>query len=207
MANMMAARQVGAPFRLHQRWRAAWAASSAAWRVAFTLAAGASAALAWAWRISSGPGGGPPASLAPLSLGLVVTGVVTAAAAVIDVHEHRLPNALVALVALSSLLAATATGQAGTLGRAVLGAALAGGLMFTVHLSRGVGLGDVKLAAALGCSVGPLALLAAPTAVGVAAAAAAAAGYSLRKPRLALGPALWLGWAVATAAAAKGWLA
>lgn len=208
MANMMAARQAGAPAGLERRWRAAWAAVGGTWRVAFAAAACASVALAWAWRAASGAVGGEPAHVpATLAIGLVVTGVAAAAAALVDVHEHRLPNALVGLVALSSLLAATATGQPWTLGRAVLGGALAGGLMFTVHLSRGVGLGDVKLAAALGCSVGPLAVLAAPAAVGIAAATAAGVGYSLRKARLALGPALWLGWAVATAAAAKGWLA
>lgn len=79
--------------------------------------------------------------------------------------------------------------------------------MLVVHLSRGVGLGDVKLAAVVGASCGTSALAAAPLAIAVAAIAAAATGLLTRRTRLPLGPSLWAGWAVATAAAGAGWAA
>ena len=108
MANMMAARQAGAPAGLERRWRAAWAAVGGTWRVAFAAAACASVALAWAWRTASGAVGGEPAHVpATLAIGLVVTGVAAAAAALVDVHEHRLPNALVGRTLVPNMNGAT----------------------------------------------------------------------------------------------------
>ena len=91
---------------------------------------------------------------------------------------------------------------------ALLGMAVAAGLMLLVRLARGVGMGDVKMASVVGASVGAVTngLLAAPIAIAVAALAAATYGLMARRQRLAMGPSLWLGWASAFAFVSIGWL-
>ena len=109
------------------------------------------AALAWAgW--ASGPGWATPA--------YVVVGLAGAAHAVIDARTHRLPDAVtvpaLALTAALLAVAAAATADGGRLLRAVAGAAVLGGCYLALHLAnrRGLGLGDVKLAALLGLPAG-----------------------------------------------------
>lgn len=131
-------------------------------------------------------------------------GGVIAIAALVDVHERRLPNRLV-LVALCSTLAALLFGAPGDVVRVAAGMCIAGVLLLGVRLRRGVGMGDVKLGAVIGGNVALVALPAAPVAVAVAAAAAAGTGWLLRRSSLPLGPALWFGWAVAVATAGQGW--
>lgn len=102
---------------------------------------------------------GPAVHLLPalaLALGLSV-------AAAIDLHTHRIPNAVVlALLAGGALVQALGAGWAPLL--PALGAGLACGGAFALFavLSRGgFGWGDVKLAAAMGWLLGPrLALVA-----------------------------------------------
>ena len=132
---------------------------------------------------------------------VAVTGVLLIAAAIVDVHEHRLPNLLVG--------AAAVTGAAGAvldqrLLPALSGASIAFVLLLWVRLARGLGMGDVKMGAAVGLSAATRALVAAPLAIAVAALLAAGSGLALRRDRLPLGPALWCGWAFALAAP-KGW--
>lgn len=71
------------------------------------------------------------------------------ALSVVDLRQHRLPNALTVAGAALILLGATAFGRAAP---ALLGAMVLGGLYLLVHLldPAGLGGGDVKLAAALG---------------------------------------------------------
>ncbi|MEZ5274228.1 MAG: prepilin peptidase [Ilumatobacteraceae bacterium] len=133
---------------------------------------------------------------------ITATGTAIAVAALIDAHEHRLPNALTAMAAALALLGAALSPGGQRILPALLGGAIAGLAMLTVHLTRGVGLGDVKLAAAIGLSTGSLALIAAPLAIAVAAAGAAASGFVTGRRRLPLGPALWAGWAVGAMAGA-----
>ncbi|MCF4122690.1 A24 family peptidase [Antribacter sp. KLBMP9083] len=104
-------------------------------------------AVAWAvW--ASGPGALTPA--------LVVLAAAGAALWVIDARTHRLPDAITApattLTAALLLLAAAATGDWAAAGRAALGGAglLAAYLLLHLMNRRGLGLGDVKLAASLG---------------------------------------------------------
>ncbi|MFZ9629589.1 MAG: hypothetical protein ACO3C1_09605 [Ilumatobacteraceae bacterium] len=85
---------------------------------------------------------------------------------------------------------------------AVGGALMAGLPMLVVHLSRGVGMGDVKAAAAIGASAALVAWWAAPLACAVAALGAAAFGAVARRPRVALGPCLVVGWWTAVVVAA-----
>jgi len=130
------------------------------------------------------------------------TGVLLATAALVDVVEHRLPNRLLVGGAIAAAVAASATGR---LAAALSGAAIAGGLMLAVRLARGLGMGDVKMAAVIGASVAPRVVVAAPAAVAVAAFTAAVVGLVRGRTRLALGPSLWVGWA-AVLAAPMGWL-
>jgi hypothetical protein len=101
--------------------------------------------------------------------------------------------------------------EATVLCNSLIGTAVAGGLMLMVRLSRGVGMGDVKMAGVVGASVGAGtgALVAAPMAIALAALSAAVYGLTANRRRLALGPSLWFGWAVAlvfaTALPLPGW--
>lgn len=129
-------------------------------------------------------------------------GALLATAAFVDVIERRLPNGLLLAAGALALAGAVATGDMAV---AIVGALIAGGLLLGVRLVRGLGMGDVKMAAVIGASVGPRALLAAPIAVAVAAFAAGGYGLLRTRVRLPLGPSLWLGWACALMAP-MGWL-
>ena len=137
---------------------------------------------------------------------IAVVGVVLAVAAMVDVQEHKLPNRLLLGALASVSLGVMGASNVALAASATLGMLLGGGLMLLVRLTRGVGMGDVKMAAVVGASVGAVELMAAPIAVAVAAFAAASFGVISRRQRLPLGPALWLGWAVALGACAAGWL-
>lgn len=182
--NVVASAAVGRP-ALAERWSRAWGATADAGRGLALLAMCGSAWVA-------------VAAHAALSvrMALVAAGCLAAAAAVIDVYEHRLPNALTASIAAIALAGAAGADGPGSrvLVGSLVGGALAGGAMLVVHLRRGVGLGDVKMAGALGLSAGSVAVVAAPVAIAVAALLAATAGVVMGRSRLALGPALWCGW-------------
>jgi leader peptidase (prepilin peptidase)/N-methyltransferase len=144
---------------------------------------------------------------APLGVrvGVAACGVFLACAAMVDVHERRLPNRLIAAACITTLLSVsvgrTLTGVVG----AVLGLVLGAGLLLIVRFTRGVGMGDVKMAATVGASIGSVAVAAVPVGLAVAAAAAAATGFVRRRHSLPFGPALWFGWAVALSATSMGW--
>lgn len=94
-------------------------------------------------------------------------------AATTDLRCRRIPNWLV----ISSLLAAFATaltvhGLSG-LGRSIAGAALGGATLGLFYLLGGMGMGDVKLCAAVGAWVGATQLLIALVVMGVAGGAMA----------------------------------
>ena len=83
------------------------------------------------------------------------------AAGIVDARTGYIPNAITRPTALAALLLAGAGGRGAA---AVEGALAAGGALLALHLltrGRGLGLGDVKLAAAIGLGFGPGAGLAA----------------------------------------------
>lgn len=145
------------------------------------------------------------AALHPAGAAALITVIVlTGAAAIVDLHEHRIPNRLLAWSA-SAVVAATvwlaaADGFSGR-GRHRLAAVAAGALaagvpMMVVRLQRGLGMGDVKLAVVLGGAAGLVhPLLAAATVFG-AALGAGLYGVLRQRTRLALGPWLWGAWAL-----------
>lgn len=109
----------------------------------------------------------------------------TVAASVTDVRERRIPNALVAACALATPVWVAA----GVLSwrDALVGGALLGGLFFVPALFGKAGMGDAKLAAALGLGVGTRA--AGPLLVGTAVAMLIAVGGARLSARRM--PCLW----------------
>jgi prepilin peptidase CpaA len=80
--------------------------------------------------------------------------VCAAIASVPDVREHRIPNLLTGPCILIALaLHLFAGGWAGALNSALAGI-LAGGLLIFFFLAGGMGAGDIKLMAAIGCFIG-----------------------------------------------------
>jgi prepilin peptidase CpaA len=76
-------------------------------------------------------------------------------AVVTDVRRRRIPNALTLPVAITGFGIAVASGGLGGLVVAVVGS-LTGGLLFLIPVARlGWGMGDLKLAVALGAVGGP----------------------------------------------------
>ena len=122
---------------------------------------------------------------------VVAFGVLFGVAAAVDLVEYRLPNELLATAAVVATLSAVRTHS---LGGAGCGALLAGAPLLLVHLTRGVGMGDVKAAAVLGLQLGQVRWWAPWAAVATACVAAATTGLVVRRRRLAFGPFLWLGW-------------
>jgi prepilin peptidase CpaA len=145
-----------------------------------------------------------PSSLS-VQIAVVAVGVVLVAAAVVDVHERRLPNRLLLFGGSIALAGSALSGDRATLVASLLGGMIAGGSMLVVHLTRGVGMGDVKAAAVVGASAGSVVLVASPIAIAVSAVAAAMYGLAAHRVRLPLGPSLWLGWAVALFGTSSGW--
>lgn len=132
------------------------------------------------------------------AIALGVVGVLAAGAAVVDVHEHRIPNRLLE-VALAVVVVAAALGGWRTVGDVVVGLLIGSVPLFVVRYDKGLGLGDVKFAAVLGAAGG----LVHPGVglVAVWAAALASGVFALRtdRMRLALAPWLWAGFVGACA--------
>ena len=126
-------------------------------------------------------------------------GVLAAAAAVVDVHEHRIPNRLLWAAMAVVAVAAAAAGWR-TVGDVLVGLVIGSVPLFVVRYDKGLGLGDVKFAAVLGAAGG----LVHPGVglVAVWAAALASGLFALRtdRMRLALAPWLWAGFVAACAA-------
>ena len=145
---------------------------------------------------------------AVLAASTAAVGVLLAAAALVDSHERRLPNRLLIASLVVALAGAALSIELAVVRSSLLGMAVAGGLMLVVRLSRGVGMGDVKMASVVGASVGAGtgAALGAFISIAIAALAAATYGLIARRQRIALGPSLWLGWVSALALVSIGWL-
>ncbi|MDD2857354.1 MAG: prepilin peptidase [Candidatus Nanopelagicales bacterium] len=152
------------------------------------------------------------AGLLPLALAWAVAGAMLV---VVDIREHRLPDAIVLRmypVVLAGLVLAGALTGSWQWPGAVLGAALwtgAIGGVWALTRGRGMGFGDVKLAPALGASLGwlgadaaMLGLVAAWTLGGCWALALLLARRVRRRDAIAFGPFLILGFWLALALAA-----
>jgi len=82
---------------------------------------------------------------------------VAVTAAMTDVRDRRIPNRLTYSAMIAGLVLQTAVHGWHGLLLGLGGGALFGGCFLFFHLVRAMGAGDVKLAAALGCIIGPTA--------------------------------------------------
>lgn len=91
------------------------------------------------------------------SAGAIVTIVVASAAMVFDLRVRRIPNAITfPAIGVGVLLWSLSTGWTGALA-AGIGAAVCPLLLVLLHGGRRPGMGDLKLAAAIGSLLGPVA--------------------------------------------------
>lgn len=94
-------------------------------------------------------------------LSAILIAVVVGIAIVTDVRSRRIPNSLTFTAFGAALVVRFAfQGWAG-LGLALLGAIVAPLVLLIIHFGKGIGMGDLKLAAAVGAFFGPVAALAA----------------------------------------------
>ncbi len=132
-----------------------------------------------------------------LALGLVFVSTL-AAISLTDLEQRLIPNRI--LVASAAIgLAIVAVGDPSSLPERAAAAGLAGGLLFAVALAypRGMGLGDVKLAALMGLYLGryvaPALLIAFAAGALVGLGMIARRGAGARKEAVPFGPFLALG--------------
>ena len=136
-----------------------------------------------------------------LVLGLAFCGLLVVVT-LTDMERRVIPNAVLLAGALSGVAVAGAT-DPGTLGERAIAATAAGGLLLLVALAypRGMGMGDVKLAAVmglyLGSSVAPALLIGFGTGAVVGIALIVRRGPGARKQAIAFGPLLALGGVIA----------
>lgn len=138
----------------------------------------------------------PPAS----AVALAVVGLLAGAAAVVDVHERRLPNRLLG-TALLVVVAAAALDGTWTLVDVLVSLCMAALPLWVVRYGKGLALGDVKFAAVLGAATGLVHPFAGVLVVWVAALAGGLFAVRTGRRRLAFGPWLWAGYLVAGIAA------
>jgi leader peptidase (prepilin peptidase)/N-methyltransferase len=139
--------------------------------------------------------------LAELVLGLVFVAVLVAVT-VTDLERRIIPNKILLAGAVAGLAIVAAT-DPGSLPERALAALAASGLLFAAALAypRGMGLGDVKLAAAMGLflgrDIGPAMLIALLAGSLVGLTMIARHGAAARKRAIPFGPFLALGGVVA----------
>jgi leader peptidase (prepilin peptidase) / N-methyltransferase len=139
--------------------------------------------------------------LAEIILGLVFVTMLVAIT-VTDLEQRIIPNKILLLAAVLALLIA-AVGDPASLPQRAIAAATAGGGLFLVALAypRGMGLGDVKLAAVMGLFLGrnvaPAILIALLAGSVVGLLMIARGGVEARKQAIPFGPFLALGGVVA----------
>jgi leader peptidase (prepilin peptidase)/N-methyltransferase len=139
--------------------------------------------------------------VAQLALGLVFVSVLVAVT-VTDLERRIIPNKVLLVGAVAGVAIAAASDPAGLPERAIAAAA-AGGLLLAAALAypRGMGLGDVKMAATMGLflgrAVGPAILVALLAGSVVGIAMIARHGAAARKRAIPFGPFLALGGIVA----------
>jgi leader peptidase (prepilin peptidase)/N-methyltransferase len=132
-----------------------------------------------------------------VALGLVFVTILTAVT-LTDLELRVIPNKIL-IVAAALAVAIVSIGDPGGLPERMIAAAAAGGLLFAAALAypRGMGLGDVKLAATMGLFLGrdvaPAILVALLAGSLVGLAMIARHGASARKQAIPFGPFLALG--------------
>ena len=138
---------------------------------------------------------------AQLALGLVFVAML-AAITLTDLERQIIPNSILLVGAVAGLVLVAAT-DPGSLPERLIAAAAAGGLLLLIGLAypRGMGMGDVKLAAVmglyLGSAVAPALFVGVLSGTVVGVALMAARGSGARKLKVPFGPFLALGGVIA----------
>jgi prepilin peptidase CpaA len=86
----------------------------------------------------------------------VLTTILVGAAIITDLRWRRIPNYLTLPAFGLALITRAAIEGWGGLGLAILGAVLSPLVLFALHGGKGIGMGDLKLATAIGAIVGPV---------------------------------------------------
>ena len=208
MTESRAAATAGVPIEV--RVHAAWVASDRRTRVAHLTAVVLSLLLPAVWWGARSFVRAVVDVTPVVVVGSGVAGAILATAALVDLHERRLPSVLLTWAMGSAAVGvgchASIAADPELLLLMVVGAVVCGGVLLGVYLTRGIGMGDVKMAAVVGAATAPLALVAAPLALAVGAGVAGVWGRVTHRHVIALGPFLWIGWFVASCAAAVGLL-
>ncbi len=131
---------------------------------------------------------------------VVLVGLLAGAAAVVDQHEQRIPNALLTF-ALASVLLVAVVGGGWTVVDVLVSLTMAAFPLWAVRYGKGLALGDVKLAAVLGAAAGLVHPFAGLLVVWCAAVASGVFALKTHRNRLVLGPWLWAGYVAAAAVA------
>jgi prepilin signal peptidase PulO-like enzyme (type II secretory pathway) len=134
------------------------------------------------------------------AIAIGVVGLLAGAAAVVDLHEQRLPNRLLSLCLVVVIVAAAAEGGR-TLVDVAISLLMAALPLWIVRFGKGLAFGDVKFAAVLGAATGLLHPFAGLVVVWSAALAAGVFALRTGRHRLAFGPWLWAGYLTASLAA------
>lgn len=135
------------------------------------------------------------------AVGVLAVGLLLGLAANVDLLEHRIPNQLLSASVIVVLIVTSLSGGE-VLDDVALGAALAFVPIAVVLLTRGIGMGDVKMASVLGAAGGLIHPLVGLATVFLMALASGVAGLTTHRQRLALGPWMWGAFIVASSAAA-----
>jgi len=139
--------------------------------------------------------------LALTTVGLLAVGLLLGLAAHVDIETHRIPNHLLTWSAIVVLLVTALSGPK-VFDDVALGTSLAFIPIAVVLLTRGVGMGDVKMAGVLGAAGGLIHPLVGLATVFLMALTTGIVGLTTRYKRLALGPWLWGAFIVASSLAA-----
>lgn len=93
--------------------------------------------------------------------------LVLAICTVTDLRSRRIPNVVVLPFLVIGLVVQTVLHGWGGLGAALAGLAVGGGFFFVLAMMGGMGMGDVKLCAAIGVWIGPMQMFVALVLIGI----------------------------------------
>ena len=129
-----------------------------------------------------------------------IVGLLAGASAIIDLHEHRIPNrlltlSLIAVVVGAALGAMFVSGL--VVGQVIVGLIIAAFPLFAIRYGHGLAMGDVKMAGVLGAAGGLIHPVVGLITVFVAALSSGVFALVHHRNRLALGPWLWAGFGTA----------